>query len=133
MNLAAITYMIYIIISIAVTIWVAQTLFKNGRLFLLDSFGGNKEIADAVNQLLRVGFYLVNIGFVSMYLRFGSKPTTGVEAIEYISVKVGVVLIVLGGMHFFNMFNFAKIRRKGRHKQESSTPTHEPTPFVEAA
>ena len=119
MNLAAITYIIYTVISISITIWVAQTLFKNGRLFLIDAFGGNEEIAAAVNQLLRVGFYLVNIGFVSMYLRFGSKPTSGVEAIEYISVKVGVVLIVLGGMHFFNMFNFAKIRSKGLRQKEA--------------
>lgn len=119
MNLVAVTYLIYVVLSISITVWVANTLFKNGRLFLVDSFGGNNEIADAVNQLLRVGFYLVNVGFVSMYLRFGESPTTVVEAIEYISIKVGVVLIVLGAMHFFNMFNFAKIRSKGLRQKEA--------------
>ena len=123
MNLVAITYLFYVIVSISITIWVANTLFKNGRLFLVDSFGGNIEIADAVNQLLRVGFYLVNVGFVSMYLRFGTIPTNTVEAIEYISVKIGVVLLVLGGMHFFNMFNFSKIRSKGLRKKEASVET----------
>ncbi len=133
MNLVAVTYLIYVIVSLSITIWVANTLFKNGRLFLVDSFGGNVEIADAVNQLLRVGFYLVNVGFVSMYLRFGTIPTNTVEAIEYISVKIGVVLLVLGGMHFFNMFNFSKIRSKGLRKIEASVEKATPSPSPELA
>lgn len=121
MNLVAVTYLVYVLLSLSITLWVANTLFRNGRLFLIDSFGGDVEIADAVNQLLRVGFYLINIGFVSMYLRFGNSPTNVVEAIEYISIKVGVVLIVLGAMHFFNMFNFAKIRSKGLRRRDSES------------
>ena len=117
MNVVTITYIIYILLSLAITIWVAQTLFKNGRIFVIDAFQGNETMADAVNHLLLVGFYLVNIGFVSMYLSFGNKPTTMVEAIEYISIKIGVVLLVLGAMHFFNIFNFARLRSKGRKKQ----------------
>lgn len=117
MNLVAITYIIYIVLSVSITVWVAQNLFKNGRLFLIDAFGGDDEMARAVNHLLLVGFYLINIGFVAMYLRLGAKPETTVEAIEYVSAKVGVVLLVLGGMHFFNMFNFSKIRSKGRRKE----------------
>ncbi|MCC6603793.1 MAG: hypothetical protein IT327_11320 [Anaerolineae bacterium] len=117
MNIVTITYIIYIVLSLGITVWVAQTLFRNGRIFVIDAFGGNDAMADAVNHLLLVGFYLVNIGFVSMYLSYGAKPTTTVDAIEYISIKVGVVLLVLGAMHFFNIFNFAKMRSKNRHKQ----------------
>ena len=123
MNLVAITYLIYIVLSVSITIWVAQNLFKNGRLFLRDAFGGDDEMANAVNHLLLVGFYLVNIGFVAMYLRLGTKPETTVEAIEYVSSKVGVVLLVLGGMHFFNMYNFSKIRSKGRKGNSPKTPS----------
>ena len=112
-----ITYAIYIILSLGLTVWVAKTLFRNGRLFLIDAFHGNKEMADAVNHLLLVGFYLLNVGFIALFLSFGGKPDDGVEAIEYISVKIGIVLIVLGGMHFFNMWNFARARRKGRANQ----------------
>lgn len=125
MNLIVVTDIVYIILSISITVWVAHALFKNGRLFLVDSFGGDVEIADAVNQLLRVGFYLVNIGFVSMYLQFGQKPFNLAEAIEYISIKIGVVLLVLGAMHFFNMFNFSKIRSKGL--RQSATRDSKPS------
>lgn len=117
-----ITYTFYTILSLSITIWVATRLFRNGRLFLLDAFHGNKELADAVNHLLLVGFYLINIGFVSLFLRFGSKPTNLIESVEYISTKIGIVLVVLGVMHFFNMWNFAKMRRKARSNTQS--PTH---------
>lgn len=118
MTVVSITYIIYILLSLGLTIWVAQTLFRNGRIFVIEAFGGNETLADAVNHLLLVGFYLVNIGFVSMYLSYGAKPSSTVEAIEYISIKIGVVLLVLGAMHFFNVFNFAKMRSKKRRGQE---------------
>lgn len=108
------TYTIYLLLSVGLTIWVATMLFRNGRLFLIEAFNGDKEIADAVNHLLLVGFYLLNFGFVALFLRFGTKPTTMIESFEYISTKIGIVLVVLGGMHFFNMWNFSKIRRKRR-------------------
>jgi hypothetical protein len=115
---AIITYLVYAAISVSLTIWVARTLHKNGRIFLIDAFHGSEAMADSVNHLLVVGFYLVNIGFVSLYLKYGDKPASAVEAIEYIASKLGVVLLVLGGMHFFNMFNFAKMRNKAVHKKE---------------
>ena len=115
-------YIAYTIISIAMTAWVARTLYKNGRIFLVDAFGGNEKMADSVNHLLVVGFCLINIGFILLYLRFGTKPQTLVEGIEYIGTKLGVVLLVLGAMHFFNIFNFDRMRKKGLN--------HNPTPPV---
>ena len=37
-------------------------------------------LVDSINHLLLVGFYLVNIGFVSLALRYGTKPTDLVGA-----------------------------------------------------
>lgn len=106
-----ITYTIYVTLSIALTIWVATTLFRNGQVFLVVSFGSVK-LADAVNRLLVVGFYLVNVGFMALFLRYGDKPHGAVESIEFIATKVGVVLLVLGLWHFLNMINIAKIFKK---------------------
>ena len=110
MTTAVYIYTAYTITSIGMTIWVARTLHKNGRIFLLDAFNGKDEMADSVNHLLVVGFYLINLGFILLFLRFGTPPETLVDGIEYIATKLGVVLLVLGGMHFFNMFNFNRIR-----------------------
>ena len=105
-------YLIYLAISIALTIWVARTLHKNGRVFLVDVFHGNEQLADSVNHLLVVGFYLINFGYVSLALKLGYNVATAQEAIEALSVKVGMVLLVLGGMHFFNLFIFSRMRRR---------------------
>lgn len=106
------TYIVYIALSIPLTIWVAHTLHKNGRVFLVDSFQGNEQLADSVNHLLVVGFYLINIGYVALALKEGVAPADLREVLETISRKIGVVMLVLGGMHFFNIFVFSKMRRR---------------------
>lgn len=108
------TYLMYLCLGIGLTVWVAQTLFKNGRVFLVDVFHGNEALADSVNHLLVVGFYLINFGYVSLALRIGYNVTSMREGIEALSWKVGLVLVVLGGMHFFNLYVFSRIRRRRR-------------------
>jgi hypothetical protein len=112
MTIGITTYMIYLVISIALTVWVARTLHKNGRVFLVDVFHGNEQLADSVNHLLVVGFYLINFGYVSLALKLGYDVSTAQEGIEALSVKVGMVLLVLGAMHFFNLFIFSRMRRR---------------------
>ena len=115
------SYAAYLLVSIVLTIWVARTLHRNGRLFLVDAFHGDEARADAVNHLLVVGFYLINIGYVTLALKYGEHPHDLRTAIEFLSTKVGLVLVVLGAMHFFNMFNFDKMRRKGRRENLDGT------------
>jgi hypothetical protein len=114
MDPIVITYLLYLTISIALTVWVAQTLFKNGRLFLVDVFHGNEPLADSVNHLLVVGFYLINLGYVSLMLKIGSPVNSPQESIEALSIKIGLVLLVLGAMHFFNLYLFTSIRRRAQ-------------------
>ena len=112
MSVEIITYLTYLAISIGLTVWVANTLHKNGRVFLVDVFHGNEPLADSVNHLLVVGFYLINLGYVSLALKLGYDLASAKEGIEALSVKVGMVLLVLGGMHFFNLFIFSRMRRR---------------------
>ena len=113
MNHTVTAYLIYLPVSVAMTVWVARTLHKNGRVFLVQAFRGREDMADSVNHLLVVGFYLINLGFIAAALRYGAKPHDAQEVIEFLSTKLGIVLLVLGGMHFFNLFNFDKMRKKG--------------------
>ncbi|EMO57531.1 ankyrin repeat protein [Leptospira santarosai str. CBC1416] len=105
-------YTSYLIISILMTIWVARTLYKNGRIFLVQMFNGEEKLADSVNHLLVVGFYLINIGYISLSLITDQKPLDLAECIEVLTKKVGTVLLILGAMHFFNLFLFSKFRKK---------------------
>ena len=106
------TYVSYLVVSIVVTVWVAQTLFRHGRVFLVDAFHGNEPLADSVNHLLVVGFYLINVGYVTLALKYGTKATSMVSAIESFSTKIGLVLLVLGAMHFFNLYVFSQLRKR---------------------
>jgi hypothetical protein len=107
-------YLSYLAISIALTVWVARTLHKNGRIFLVDAFHGNAELADSVNHLLVVGFYLINVGYITLALKTEDALTTARGVIELESGKIGVVLLILGSMHFFNMFVLSRMRGKAR-------------------
>jgi hypothetical protein len=105
-------YFSYLAISIVLTVWVARTLHSSGRVFLLDAFHGNAELADSVNKLLVVGFYLINIGYIALALKTSDPLSSFRSVIELESTKLGVVLLILGGMHFFNMFVLARMRRR---------------------
>jgi hypothetical protein len=109
------SYFAYLAASIVLTIWVARTLHRNGRIFLVDAFHGSEPLADSVNHLLVVGFYLINLGYVFLALKLGSKPWDLASGIEFFSTKIGLVLLVLGGMHFFNLFVFSRMRRRALH------------------
>src|SRR5215210_3975372 len=111
MTIGITTYLIYLAVSIALTIWVARTLHKNGRVFLVDVFHGNDALADSVNHLLVVGFYLINFGYVTLALKLGYQVETAQDGIEALSWKIGLVLLVLGAMRFFNLLVFTRIRR----------------------
>jgi len=121
-------YIAYLFISISVTIWVARALSRNGRVFLIDTFLHNEPLADAVNNLLVVGFYLINVGYVALALRYGARPTDPAGTIESMSTKVGLVLLVLGGMHFFNLYVFSRMRRKALLRNQK--PPVPPEQFV---
>ncbi|PYQ52688.1 MAG: hypothetical protein DMF59_03925 [Acidobacteria bacterium] len=108
------SYLVYLAVTLTVTIWVAHTLHRNGRVFLLDAFCGNDALADSVNHLLVVGFYLVNIGYVAIALRTTEKPRDLAAAIELLSHKIGIVLLVLGIMHFINLKIFSAIRQRAQ-------------------
>lgn len=113
MNLTVWTHLAYLAISVALTVWVARTLHRNGRIFLVDCFRGNTELADSVNHLLVVGFYLINVGYVTLALKYGVAANDAQEALESLSTKIGLVLLVLGFMHFFNLFVFTHMRKRG--------------------
>ncbi len=114
MNATTLTYALYLVLAITMTVWVARTLHKNGRIFLVECFQGNLELADSVNHLLVVGFYLINIGFVSLYLKTSESVIGAQGVFEILSGKMGIVLLVLGGMHFFNLVVFTRMRRRGQ-------------------
>ncbi|MFT7617950.1 MAG: hypothetical protein ACI97A_001589 [Planctomycetota bacterium] len=111
MDTIVVAYLIYIIISALLTVWVGRTLHANGRVFLMEVFQDNEEFTDSVNRLLLVGFYLINFGYISLALKSSDKVDDWRHAIELMSTKIGFVLVVLGAMHFLNLYIFSRIKK----------------------
>ncbi|WP_258725066.1 hypothetical protein [Cellulomonas sp. NS3] len=111
MNPTVLTYLGYIAVSVALTVWVARTLTRNGEVFLVDVFHGEEKVAAATNRLLVVGFYLVNLGFVSLMLRVGEPVTSAQHAIEALASKLGAVTLLLGALHLANVLVLSRVRR----------------------
>lgn len=109
----AAVYLAYLAASVCLTVWIARTLFKHGEVFLEDVFLHNPRMANAVNRLLVVGFYLLNLGYAFTTLRTGRSELTPVEAIETLALKLGALMIALGVLHFGNLYIFHRVRRRG--------------------
>ena len=123
MDLKLATYLIYLAVSIALTWWVARTLFRNGQVFL-DEALRDERLAASVNHLLVVGFYLLNLGYVAVALKITDSVTTPSAAMENLAWKLGLVLLVLGAVHFSNLYVLSRFRR--RRLLESSPPPVQP-------
>jgi hypothetical protein len=115
-------YLIYLLISVGLTVVVGRALSRSGREFLLEVFGGNAGLAEAVNRLLVVGFYLLNLGFVTLTMQTSGNIDGARQGLQLLSVKIGEVLLVLGALHFANLAVFAKVRSRA---QASNLIAHE--------
>ena len=122
-QIAITAYLIYLPVALTLTIFVAHTLFKNGKIFMLDIFSGREEIASATNKLFEVGFYLLNIGFALLILRFNYDLENKQIMIEALSYKIGGFSIYLGIMLFFNMYLFFRGKRKSRENRVQNLQT----------
>ncbi len=130
MDFVTATYISYLAISVLLTVWVARTLRRGGRVFLVDVFK-REDLADSVNHLLVVGFYLVNLGYVALALKLSGEIDSLRFGIEALSWKIGRVLLVLGMMHFFNLYIFSRLRK--RSLLASAPPPVDPDEFLATA
>jgi len=111
-----IAYMVYIPVVLMLTWYVAHTLFKNGKIFMLDIFHGREDIANATNRLFEVGFYLLNVGFALLILKIRYDLESNRETVEILSQKIGGFSIYLGIMLFFNLYLFFRGRKISKQR-----------------
>ncbi len=128
-NLTLYAYGSYLAITVPLTVWVGRTLVRNGRIFLLDAFAQNHELADAVNKLLAVGFYLINLGMVARNIGY-SEVSDWPGVVRYAADNVGWAMLVIGAMHFFNLFVLSRMRKNGLRL--AATPPVPPTTTLPA-
>ncbi|MEN9523055.1 MAG: hypothetical protein RL065_1432 [Bacteroidota bacterium] len=119
-------YYIYLPVVLILTWYVAHTLFKNSKVFMLDIFHGKQDIALSTNKLFEVGFYLLNLGFALTIMTISAVLTNKQEMVEILSFKIGGFAIYLGVMLFFNLYLFFRGRRisKQRAMEHNNQPLY---------
>lgn len=123
-NFVVIAYFIYLPIAIVLTFYVAHTLFKNSRIYMDDIFTGRHEVAAATNNLFKIGFYLLNLGFALYILKISRNLLTVQHTIEVLSLKLGGFSIYLGLMLFFNLFLFFRGKHIAKQRRMNVPPTN---------
>jgi hypothetical protein len=120
MNYSLLTYALYLPATILITVWVARTLFNNGHAFLIEIFHGDETLANAVNKLLLVGFYLVNFGYALVTIKVQMMIIDLQSAVEVLCVKLGTIVLILGAMHFLNLYIFFTLRKRAKQQLAES-------------
>lgn len=134
MDYIVLAYSIYLPIAVALTIWVARTLHTNGKIFLVDIFHGQNELAVSVNKLLQVGFYLISLGFAIIKLeivpswKYDQAIGQNVQEqinntqsmIEVLSYKLGSFILILGLMLFINLFLLLILRSGSKPRPQAN-------------
>lgn len=111
MDLIVLSYCVYLLLGISLTLIVGRLVFNRGVIYLQDVFGTNQELASATNQLLRVGFYLVLGGYILLTLKITGEIANIREMLEILSGKLGTIVLAIGILHLFNLLILSTIRK----------------------
>jgi hypothetical protein len=122
MDLAVLTYLLYLALAVPLTIWVGRALSRHGGAFLVDVFYGDDRLANAVNQLLVIGFYLLNLGYLSYFMATSGDVENAREVMEALATKVGGVALVVGAIHFANLWCLNAFRRRALLRAQARPP-----------
>ena len=130
MDLKILTYLLYLAFVLPLTFWVGRALRRHGEVFLVDVFGGDDRLAHAVNQLLVIGFYLLNFGYLSFFMTAADQVDTGQALMEVLSTKVGGVAAVVGLVHFGNVWTLNAFRRRALRTQPYAPQPYAPQAYA---
>ncbi|MFN2589779.1 MAG: hypothetical protein ABR518_03310 [Actinomycetota bacterium] len=111
-----VVYAIYSLVALAVTGLLARTLFQNGAVFLHDVFEDRPGLAEAVNRLLVVGFYMLNLGY-AFYVMRTDESLDAFGAVQFLVNRLALLLGTLALLHFVNVFVFWRIRARREQRQ----------------
>ena len=122
MDLKVETYLLYLAVTVPLTVWVGRALRRHGEVFLVDVFMGDERLAGAVNQLLVIGFYLLNFGYLSFFMSSTREIADGQGLMELLSTKVGGAALMIGAVHFANLWLLNTYRRRALLRAAGEPP-----------
>ncbi len=103
MNLNLLSYLLFFPAMLAIAVYVAQVCHRHGRIWMLRIFHDDAAFVDAVNNILLVGCYVVNLGYIALCVAHW-EPIAGVdEMIGALRTRIATILFTLAALHYQNI------------------------------
>jgi len=112
MNFNIIGYLIYLSITIFIILKVGKICYKNGNIYVAELIPNHADICQKINQVLLLGYYLLNIGYCAMTLISWQKITSSPQLIETIGIKSAIIIFIISLLHYFNIIILTKYIHK---------------------
>jgi hypothetical protein len=104
MNYNITAYISYLALMVFIIIYVGRYFYTNGRVFIIALLNGSVSLADQINKLLLVAYYLFNIGYTFLKLKQWQKVSSVEMFFSSLSVNMGILILILALTHYLNMF-----------------------------
>ncbi len=105
MTFNTIGYIAFGIIMYFVIFHLGRTFHKHGRIYMIDLFKKDEEhLVDSINNLLLLGYYLLNLGYATWSIIEWPQIQNLGGVFELVGRQSGIMIIMLGVIHYFNMF-----------------------------
>lgn len=112
MNLNITAYGIYLCITVFIILKVGRICYKNGNVYVAALIPDHMDLCHKLNQVLLLGYYLLNIGYCAMTLISWQKIISSTQLIEMICTKTAVIIFIISLLHYFNIIIITKYIHK---------------------
>lgn len=112
MNLNIIGYAIYLLITTIIIVKVGKVCYRNGNIYVAQLIPEHLDLCHKTNQILLVGYYLLNLGYCAMTLISWEQLYSFQQLIEVIAVKSATIIGTIALMHYLNIFILTKYIQK---------------------
>lgn len=96
-------YLIYLLLTYLITVRVGLIFFRNGRIFILSLLQDDAALTDAINRILLVGYYLLNLGYAALMITLWDTVHNWTELLVSITSMTARIILTLALIHFCNM------------------------------
>ncbi len=103
MNYNVIAYIVYLVLTVFIIVFVGRFFHRNGRVFILTLMKNDGSTTDTLNNILLLAYYLFNIGYAFVNLRFWQHIDDLEMLISSIANNISALIFILASTHYLNM------------------------------
>ncbi|CAM3395140.1 Integral membrane protein [Flavobacterium longum] len=97
-------YAIYLLITAVIIFRVGKICYRNGNVFVAQLIPNHEDLCKRTNQILLLGYYLLNIGYCAITLVQWDTILSVQQLVETISVKTAVIVCIISALHYMNIY-----------------------------